>query len=71
MGFINNEIKNFYLNCKIREVPQRRIKNILALLKQILKYYQNLGYISRICNFQVRRITHKNEFDISRIIFEE
>lgn len=49
---------------------QRRIKNILALLNQILKYYQNLGVIDRKCVFQVRRLTDKNRFYIDRIVFK-
>lgn len=64
------DIIQFYKFCEERCLEQRRIKNILALLNQILKYYQNLGVIDRKCVFQVRRLTDKNRFYIDRIVFK-
>lgn len=61
----------FYKKCKCRQLGIRRLKNTMALLNQLIKYYQNLGFIDRSCNFQVRRLTEKNKFSINRIIFEE
>ena len=56
--------------CKGRNLPPKVLKNTLALLNQMIKYFQNLGVIERTCNFQVKRLTDKNKFSINRIIFE-
>lgn len=61
----------FYKKCKSRQLGTRRLKNTMALLNQLIKYFQNLGVIEKSCNFQVRRLTDKNKFSINRIIFEE
>ena len=72
--FLNNisikEIKAVYNACKMKGLKPRRIKNTMALLNQLIKYYQNLGIIEKTCNFQVKRLTDKNKFNINRIIFE-
>ena len=60
----------FYQNCRNRQLGIRRLKNTLALLNQLIKYFQNLGVINKTCNFQVKRLTDKNKFSINRIIFE-
>ena len=39
------------------KVSEPRIKNILALLNQIIKHFQNEGYIDKTCIFEVKRIT--------------
>ena len=64
-----NDIKKFYLYCSNQKLNPRRIKNSLALLNQLIKYFQNLGIIERTCNFQVKRLTDKNQFSINRITF--
>lgn len=66
-----NDIEEFYYFCKGRNLPPRVLKNTLALLNQIIKYYQNLGIIDRKCNFQVRRLSNKTNFKENRMIFEE
>lgn len=63
------DIKSFYVECKNRNLCAKRIKNTLALLNQLLKYYQNKGIISKKCVFQVKRLNDKNKFDIDRIVF--
>lgn len=72
--FLNNisikEIKTVYNACKMKGLKPRRIKNTMALLNQLIKYFQNLGSIEKTCNFQVKRLTDKNKFSINRIIFE-
>ena len=65
-----NDIQEFYYFCKERNLPPKVLKNTLALLNQVIKYFQNLGIIDRSCNFQVRRLSDKNKFSINRIIFE-
>ncbi len=62
----------FYLNpnaCILKDLKVCRIKNTMALLNQIIKYLQNLGIIERTCNFQVKRLTDKDQFSINIITF--
>lgn len=47
------DFKNYLQEKKISE---RRIKNILTLLNQVIKYFQNGGYIERTCVFEVKRL---------------
>ena len=63
-------IIRFYQCCRRRCLGERRLKNTMALLNQLIKYFQNLGIIERKCIFQVKRLTDKNKFSINRIIFE-
>lgn len=49
-------IQNFKKYLQENKVSERRIKNILALLNQIIKYFQNEGYIDKTCIFEVKRI---------------
>lgn len=65
------DIKRFYTICKRRAMGERRLKNSLALLNQILKYCKRENLAKTDCDFQVRRLTDKNKFSINRIIFEE
>ncbi len=64
------DIQKFYYFCKGRNFPPKVLKNTLALLNQMIKYFQNLGIIDRTCNFQVRRLSDKTNFTVDRIIFE-
>ena len=63
-------IHEFYYFCKERNLPPKVLKNTLSLLNQVIKYFQNLGIIDRICYFQVRRLSDKTNFTVDRIIFE-
>ena len=53
--FLNNidsdEIIAVYNACLSRGLKPRRIKNTMALLNQLIKYFQNLGIIEKTCNF--------------------
>lgn len=51
------DVQNFKRHLQENKVSEPRIKNILALLNQIIKYFQNEGYIEKTCVFEVRRIT--------------
>lgn len=51
-----HNIQNFKKYLQENKVSERRIKNILALLNQIIKYFQNEGYIDKTCIFEVKRI---------------
>lgn len=64
------DVQDFYYFCKNRKLPPKVLKNTLALLNQMIKYFQNLGIIDRTCNFQVRRLSDKTNFTVDRIIFE-
>lgn len=64
------DIQKFYYFCKGRNLPPKVLKNTLALLNQMIKYFQNLGIIDRTCNFQVRRLSDKTNFTLDRIILE-
>ena len=66
-----NDIQEFFCFCKSRNFPPKVLKNTLALLNQMIKYFQNLGIIDRTCNFQVRRLSDKTNFTVDRIIFED
>lgn len=52
------DIKNFKEYLQGNKVSERRIKNILTLLNQIIKYFQNEGYIDKTCVFEVKRIAN-------------
>ncbi len=64
------DIKDFFLCCKSKNMSARRLKNTLALLRQLLCYAKDNGFTNQVCNFQVKRISAKNEFDLNRVIFE-
>ena len=65
-----DDIQIFYYFCKSRNLPPKVLKNTLALLNQMIKYFQNLGIIDRTCLFQVRRLSDKTNFTLDRIIME-
>jgi len=50
------DIESFRKCMQHKQISERRIKNILTLLNQIIKYFQNEGYIDKICVFEVKRI---------------
>lgn len=50
------DVQNFKLYLKNKKISERRIKNVLTLLNQIIKHFQNEGYIDKTCIFEVKRI---------------
>lgn len=66
-----DDIKNFYFYCQDKNISAKRLKNTLALLKQFLQYAKDNGFTQKICDFQVKRLSAKNEFDLNRVIFEQ
>lgn len=52
------DIQKFKKYMKENKVSERRIKNILCLLNQIIKYFQNEGYINKTCVFEVKRVAN-------------
>ncbi len=52
------DIQKFKKYMQENRVSERRIKNILCLLNQIIKYFQNEGYIDKTCTFEVKRVAN-------------
>lgn len=52
------DIQNFKKYMQENRVSERRIKNILCLFNQIIKHFQNEGYIDKTCTFEVKRIAN-------------
>ena len=63
-------IKELFKICELRRLKPRRIKNTMALLNQLIKYFQHLGVIDRSCVYQVKKVQDKNHFGIENLIFE-
>ena len=51
-----SDIERFRKCMQNKQISERRIKNILTLLHQIIKHFQNEGYIDKTCVFEVKRI---------------
>lgn len=49
-------VQKFREYCAEKDLYEGRIKNILALLNQLIKYFQNEGWIEKTCVFEVRRL---------------
>lgn len=52
------DIQKFKRYMQENRVSERRMKNILCLLNQIIKYFQNEGYINKTCSFEVKRVVN-------------
>lgn len=52
------DIQDFKKYMQENRVSERRIKNILCLLNQIIKYFQDEGYIDKTCVFEVKRVSN-------------
>ena len=53
-----SDVESFRKCMQMKQISERRIKNILALLNQIIKHFQNEGYIDKTCIFEVKRIAN-------------
>jgi len=51
-----SDISDFKNYMQRHKISDRRIRNILVLFNQIIKYYQNQGFIDKTCVFEVRRL---------------
>lgn len=65
------DIQKFKKYLQENKVSERRIKNILALLNQIIKYFQNEGYIDKTCVFEVKRIGNISKRQIQILTSEQ
>ncbi len=53
-----SNVESFRKCMQNKQISERRIKNILTLLNQIIKHFQNEGYIDKTCVFEVKRIAN-------------
>ena len=53
-----SDVESFRKCMQNKQISERRIKNILTLLNQIIKHFQNEGYIDKTCIFEVKRIVN-------------
>ena len=53
-----SNVESFRKCMQMKKISERRIKNILTLLNQIIKHFQNEGYIDKTCVFEVKRIAN-------------
>jgi len=53
---IVNDVDEFKDEIASKKLRPRKIKNTLVLLNQIIKYFQNKGYIGQTCIFEVKRL---------------
>lgn len=75
-GFVLNDItvsdvENFRKCMQHKQISERRIKNILTLLNQIIKHFQNEGYINKTCVFEVKRIANIPKRQIQILTLEQ
>ncbi|MFI3300319.1 MAG: hypothetical protein R3Y28_02760 [Candidatus Gastranaerophilales bacterium] len=64
----NENIIYFYKKLQARNLNGKKFRNIMALLNQLIKYFQRQGVINKKCVFQVKRLTDKNKYDFDRLI---
>lgn len=57
-GVTVQDVQEFKTFMQTNKKSERRIKNILCLLNQIIKHFQNEGYIDKTCVFEVKRIAN-------------
>jgi len=58
------DISKFKIYMQNNKTSERRVKNILALLNQLIKYFQNEGCIERTCIFKVKRLEKEPKREI-------
>lgn len=54
-----DEVLKYYIWLKNRRLSAQRTKNTMALLNQLIHYFQERGLIDRRCDFKVQRIDSK------------
>ena len=45
-------------------ITERRIKNVLTLLNQIIKHFQKEGFIDKTCCFEVKRVKNISKREV-------
>src|SRR5574344_268691 len=59
-----DDVNKFRESSLRRCYSAKRIKNSVALLNQLLKYFRNSGYQKSLCEFQVQRVKDKRQKEI-------
>lgn len=59
-----DDVNGFRETSLKRGYSEKRIKNSVALLNQLLKYFRNSGYQKPLCEFQVQRVKEKRQKEI-------
>lgn len=59
-----DDVNKFRESSLRRCYSEKRIKNSVALLNQLLKYFRNSGYKKQLCEFQVQRVKDKRQKEI-------
>lgn len=54
-----DDVLDYYIWLKNRRLSAQRTKNTMALLNQLVHYFQEKGVIDRRCDFKVQRIDSK------------
>ena len=67
--FNYDSIVIIYNSLVVRDFKPLRIKNTMALLKQFLKYCKSEKLLNTYVDFQVKRVSKKNEYSLDRINF--
>lgn len=65
------DIEQFKLSMKENGITERRIKNVLALLNQIIKYFQKEGIIGKTCCFEVKRVKNISKREVQILSNEQ
>lgn len=58
------DIEQFKLSMKENGITERRIKNVLTLLNQIIKHFQKEGFIDKTCCFEVKRVKNISKREV-------
>ena len=58
------DIEQFKLSMNENGITERRIKNILTLLNQIIKHFQKEGIIDKTCCFEVKRVKNISKREV-------
>src|SRR5574344_1899899 len=66
-----SDVQNFKKFMQENKISERRIKNILTLLNQIIRRFQNEGYIEKTCIFEVKRLEKIPKREIRILTLEQ
>lgn len=58
------DIEQFKLSMNENGITERRIKNVLTLLNQIIKHFQKEGIIDKTCCFEVKRVKNLSKREV-------
>ena len=58
------DIEQFKLSMDENGITERRIKNVLTLLNQIIKHFQKEGIIDKTCCFEVKRVKNISKREV-------